>query len=336
MEFKKYNSIENAYQKIVLEQIIIHGFEKEIYVVQEKVHGANFSFFTDGKLVKIAKRTDFIQEDETFYNAQKVAEKYHDSVLQLFEKVKEQFDDIETLVIYGELFGGHYNHKDVVPIKEAIKVQKGIDYSPENDFYAFDIKLNGTHYLDVATANTFFETMNFFYAKTLFEGTLKEALKYPNEFNSKIPDWLGLTALEDNITEGVIIRPAQVKYFGNGSRVILKNKNEKWSEKTKVKRDKTVHKEVVFTENAQIVWEEIQTYITTNRLYNVLSKEGEFTPKMMGKITGLFAQDILTDFMKEQAESFNILEKEEQKGITKRLNNVIIKMIKEEFMTLKV
>lgn len=336
MEFKKYNSIENAYQKEVLEQIIIHGFEKETYIVQEKVHGANFSFFTDGKVVKIAKRTDFIHENETFYNAQKVAEKYHDKVLQLFEKVKEQFEAIETLVIYGELFGGHYNHKDVVPIKEAIKVQKGIDYIPDNDFYAFDIKLNGTHYLDVTTANTFFEAMNFFYAITLFEGTLEEALKFPNEFHSKIPDWLGLPALEDNITEGVIIRPAQVKYFGNGSRVILKNKNEKWSEKTKVKKDKTAHKEVVFTDNAQAVWEEIQTYITTNRLYNVLSKEGEFTPKMMGKITGLFAQDILTDFMKEQAESFNTLEKEEQKGITKRLNNAIIKMIKEEFMTLKV
>ena len=67
-----------------------------------------------------------------------------------------------------------------------------------------------------------------------------------------------------------------------------------------------------------------------------MSKEGEFTPKMMGKVTGLFAQDILNDFMKEQTESFNTLEKEEQKGITIRLNNVIIKMIKEEFMTLKV
>jgi Rnl2 family RNA ligase len=336
MEFKKYNSIENAYQKGVLEQIIIHGFDKETYVVQEKVHGANFSFFTDGKVVKIAKRTDFVQENETFYNAQKVAEKYHDKVLQLFEKVKEQFADIETLVVYGELFGGHYNHEDVVPIKDAIKVQKGIDYNPDNDFYAFDIKLNGTHYLNVATATTFFEAIDFFYAKTLFEGTLEEALKYPNTFNSKIPEWLGLPDLVGNITEGVIIRPAEVKYFGNGSRVILKNKNEKWSEKTRVKKDKTAHKEPVFTVNAQRVWEEIQAYITTNRLYNVLSKEGEFQPKMMGKVTGLFAQDILTDFMKEQAESFNTLEKEEQKGITKRLNNTIIKMIKEEFMTLKV
>lgn len=336
MEFKKYNSIENAYQKGVLEQIIIHGFEKEIYVVQEKVHGANFSFFTDGKKVKIAKRTDFIQENETFYNAQKVAVKYHEKVLQLFEKVKEQFPDIMTLVVYGELFGGHYNHPEVAPIKEAIRVQKGIDYSPDNDFYAFDIKLDGTHHLDVATANSFFEALDFFYAKTLFEGTIEEALKYPNVFHSEIPDWLGLPKLENNITEGVIIRPNLTKYFGNGSRVILKNKNEKWSEKAKVKKDKLEHKEVAFTENTQAVWEEMQSFITTNRLYNVLSKEGEFTPKMMGKITGLFAQDVLTDFMKENLEVFTTLEKEAQRAITKRLNNVIVKMIKEEFMTLKV
>ena len=335
MEFKKYSSIENAYQKGILEQIIIHGFEKETYIVQEKVHGANFSFFTDGKEVKIAKRTEFIQEDETFFNAQKVAVKYHDKVLQLFEKVKEDFPDILTLVVYGELFGGHYKHLEVAKVKDAIKVQKGIDYAPYNDFYAFDIKLNGTHYLDVATTNSFFETLNFFYAKTLFEGSLEDALKYPNEFNSKIPDWLGLPKLENNIAEGVIIRPIHIKYFGNGSRVILKNKNEKWSEKTRVRKDKTNQKEVVFNDNTQAVWDEIQTFITTNRLYNVLSKEGEFNPKMMGKLTGLFAQDVLKDFMKEHAVGFTALEKEAQKGITKQLNTTIIKMIKDEFITFK-
>ncbi|RTZ48577.1 hypothetical protein EJ377_12530 (plasmid) [Chryseobacterium arthrosphaerae] len=35
-------------------------------MVQEKVHGANFSFFTDGKEIKIGKRTAFIEKDENF------------------------------------------------------------------------------------------------------------------------------------------------------------------------------------------------------------------------------------------------------------------------------
>jgi Rnl2 family RNA ligase len=336
MEFKKYNSIENAYQKQVLEQIIIHGFDKETYVVQEKVHGANFSFFTDGKTIKIAKRSDFIEDSDKFYNAHKVLENYKEAVFKLFALTKEKFPATEFVVIFGELFGGSYNHKAVAPSNTDIKVQKGIDYAPHNDFYAFDIKLNATHYLNVTDCNEIFEETGFFYAKSLFEGTLKEALEYPNEFNSLIPKWLGLPEIGTNICEGVIIRPVQTRYFGNGSRVILKNKNEKWSKKSAIRKEREPQTAVNFSNEAQTVWESIQNYITINRLYNVLSKEGEFSPKMLGKLIGLFAQDVLTDFKKEHQMVLETLEKEDQKGINKRLNNVIITVIKEELMTLKV
>jgi hypothetical protein len=47
-------------------------------------------------------------------------------------------------------------------------------------FYAFDIKLNGTHFLDVATANGIFWSIDF-YAKTLLEGSL-EKLEISNRF----------------------------------------------------------------------------------------------------------------------------------------------------------
>jgi Rnl2 family RNA ligase len=335
MEFKKYNSIENAYQTEVLEQIIKHGFEKETYIVQEKVHGANFSFHTNGTEVRIAKRSGFIEENEVFYNAQTVAKNYHERVVNLFVKVKERFPETMTITVFGELYGGSYNHPNVTINKEAIKVQKGINYNPDNDFYAFDIKINENEYLDVALANEFFETIGFFYAKTLFNGSLKEALDYPNEFNTLIPAWLGLPVLENNLTEGVIIRPEKTHFFGNGSRVILKNKNEKWSEKSKVRSERVPVETEALSETAENVWNELQRFLTTNRLYNVLSKEGEFTPKMMGKLLGLFAQDALTDFMKEHSIAFETLEKEERKLITKRLNQSATKLIKEEFITLK-
>jgi Rnl2 family RNA ligase len=336
MEFKKFNSIENAYQKTVIDQIFIHGFDQGKYVVQEKVHGANFSFFTDGVKIKIAKRTDFIQEDEKFYNAQEVLNKYQKKVIEIFEKVKNEFEDVSTVVIYGEIFGGFYPHKDVEKVENAIRVQKGIEYCPANDFYAYDIKINGTHFLPVAKTNEIFEEIGFFYAKTLFEGTLVEALNYPNTFNSFIPSWLGLPTLESNITEGTIIRPSEVRYFGNGSRVILKNKNEKWSEKSHEKRERKPQNEILFSEKAEKVWAEIQDYITINRLQNVLSKTGEFHPKLMGKIVGLMAQDVLEDFLKENPIGFDALEKEEHKSINKRTNNMIIKLIKDEYMTLKI
>jgi Rnl2 family RNA ligase len=334
MEFKKYNSIENTYQEKVLEQIFIHGFEKETFIVQEKVHGANFSFYTDGEMIKIAKRSDFILPDEVFYNAQTVAEKHFEKVFNAFEMVKVKFPETKFIIIFGELFGGNYNHPEVNRVKDAIKVQKGIDYGPENDFYAFDIKINGTDYLDVETANEIFEKNGFFFAKPLFKGCLEEALQFPNEFNSLIPEWLGLPALEKNICEGVIIKPLNPKFFGNGSRVILKNKNEKWTEVQKT--DKTNTKtEVHFSEEGQKVWDTIESYITINRLYNVLSKEGEFDPKKTGKVIGLFSQDVLSDFKKDHPLLLESLEKEEQKLINKKLNNKVIIMIKEEFMTFK-
>ncbi|MFP8895779.1 RNA ligase, Rnl2 family [Chryseobacterium sp. EZn1] len=338
MIFKTYNAIENAYQARVIEQIRMQGFGDEVFIVQEKVHGANFSFFTDGKEIKIAKRTAFIEKDEKFFNAHQVLERYRNNVIEVFQKVKTIHPDVETVVIYGELFGGGYQHKEVESVKDAVKVQKGIEYAPHNEFYAFDIKLNGVTYLDTELVNQIFEETGFFYAKILFQGSLEEALKFPNVFNSKIPAWLGLPELEDNRCEGTIVKTLKTRYFGNGARIILKNKNEKWVEKAKMvkKEGKTVQKQIHFSEKAQEIWEEIQKYATANRLNNVLSKIGEFEPKMIGKVIGLFAQDILEDFDKDFSAAFMAIEKEEQKRINKKLNSLVIDFIKEELMTLKV
>lgn len=337
MIFKTYNTIENAYQTRTIEQIRMQGFGDEVFVVQEKVHGANFSFFTDGKEIKIGKRTAFIEKGEKFFNAHEVLEHYRKNVMDLFQRVKSIHPQTETVVIYGELFGGGYKHKEVEPVKNAVKVQKGIEYAPHNEFYAFDIKLNGTTYLDTDVVNQMFEETGFFYAKIVFQGSLEEALKFPNVFDSKIPGWLGLPEIENNICEGTIVKTLKTRYFGNGSRVILKNKNEKWTEKSKmVKKDRPVKEHICFSDTAGNIWEEIQKYITVNRLNNVVSKIGEFHPGMMGKVIGLFAQDILEDFGKDFPEAFTSIEKEEQKRINKKLNTLVINCIKEELMTLKV
>lgn len=330
MIFKTYNSIENAYQTRVIDQIRMQGFGDEVFIVQEKVHGANFSFFTDGKEIKIAKRTAFIEKEEKFFNAHQILERYREKVIEAFGKVKSLYPAVETVVIYGELFGGGYKHKAVDPVKDAIKVQKGIEYAPHNEFYAFDIKLNGTTYLNTEIINRIFEETGFYYAKTLFQGRLEETLAFPNVFDSKIPGWLGLPELESNKCEGTIIKTLETKYFGNGSRVILKNKNEKWIEKSKVvrKQDKKVQKQILFGEEAQKLWEELEQYATVNRLNNVISKIGEFRPAMTGKLIGLFAQDILDDFGKDFPEAFGSIEKEEQKRINKKLNAVVIDMVK--------
>ena len=49
IQFKKYNSIENTFDKEFAERIIQEGIDKKEFVVQKKVHGSNACFITDGK-----------------------------------------------------------------------------------------------------------------------------------------------------------------------------------------------------------------------------------------------------------------------------------------------
>jgi hypothetical protein len=56
--------------------------------VLEKVHGANFCFITDTKDLICARRTDVLDESETFYDWQKVRNKLKDNILELANEVK--------------------------------------------------------------------------------------------------------------------------------------------------------------------------------------------------------------------------------------------------------
>ncbi|MEP0263104.1 RNA ligase, Rnl2 family [Dokdonia sp.] len=327
--FKKYNTIENTYREKVIEQIHLHGYGKDTFVVQEKVHGANFSFICDGKNIYVAKRTTIIEEGEQFCNYLFVVDTYKERILRLFSLLKNDIPEVQTIHVYGELFGGSYEHPEVKKNPIMVKVQKGISYSPKNDFYAFDICINQEYYLDVHQANTYFETLNIFYAKTLFEGNLQDCLEYPNVFNTHIPLWLGFPEMENNFCEGVVIRPTKNRIFRNGSRVILKNKNEKWSEKSKVKK---VVKPIEFTEEETTLWNILNSYLTDNRLVNVQSKLGDFQIKTIGKTIGLFAKDALIDFTKEHNDLWDIIEKDRRKVITKRLNIAAATLVKAMYL----
>lgn len=152
MKFYKYNSIENSYQTNFIQSIYLSGFGDKEYVVQEKVHGANLSFITDGKKVSIAKRTGFIETDESFYNAIALLKRYKKQVKSLFDYLSKS-RKIDNLTIFGELFGGGYPHAEVASDDSAKLIQQGIYYCPNNEFYAFDILIDGKEYLDFDEAN---------------------------------------------------------------------------------------------------------------------------------------------------------------------------------------
>ncbi len=251
-----------------------------------------------------------------------------------------EVSQIESLTIFGEYFGGIYPHKDVKKNKLAKTIQKGVYYCPDNEFYAFDILLNNHIYLDVDTCINLFEQHNFIYSKDLFRGNLDDCLNYSNSFQSTIPPLFNLPELESNICEGIIIRPVKTLFLNSGSRVLLKNKNEKWTEKNKTSNKEILTKikneESILSPLGVFLLEEIGKLINLNRLLNVISKIGEINPeKDYGKLMRLFSKDVLDDFIKSFDLDFKSLEKSEQKIITKNLNKVIGVLISEYLVEIK-
>ena len=338
LEFKKYSSIENSFNREFMERVMAEMPADLEYVVQEKVHGANTSFLCDGNEVKFAKRTSVLAEGENFYEYAELLEAYKDRVLSLFGKVKARYPKITHISVFGEMFGGRYPHDNVKVSHKLSLIQKGVCYTPEHEFYGFDIYLfedGNNRFLPVEEVNELFEVEGFFYARTLFRGTLIECLKYPNAFESKIAEWLGLPTIEDNICEGVVIRPVVPMYLRNGSRVLIKNKNERFSEKKSVKtRNKLFAEPVPYSEALKALLPEAEAYVTENRLANVVSHIGEVHfPKDFGKVMGLFSKDVLDDFLKEHGSAYTALDKCEQKSLNKELNKLCTTLVKKVYMS---
>jgi len=338
IEFKKYSSIENSFSREFMEHVVAEMPQDLEYVVQEKVHGANTSFLCDGEEVRFAKRTSMLADGEQFYDYPELLDRYKDRVQKLFADIKAKYPEVTHISVFGEMFGGLYPHDGVKVAHKVALIQKGVCYTPEHEFYGFDIYLfaeDGGRFLPVDEVNELFETEGFFYAKTLFHGTLTECLKHPNAFQSKIAEWLGLPAIEDNICEGIVIRPVTPMYLKNGSRVLIKSKNERFAEKKSVKkRNKLFAEPVPYSDALKILIEEGETYVTENRLANVVSHIGEVHfPKDFGRVMGALSKDVLDDFLKEHGGSYAALDKCEQKSLNKELNKLCTALVKQVYMS---
>ena len=337
IEFKKYSSIENHFYKDYLDQVREQVPADMQWVVQEKVHGTNTSFLCDGNDVKFAKRTSILEDDEKFYDYQEILEEYRDKVMALYRKVCQLHEDVESISVFGELCGGAYPHPDVHRIGRLTLIQKGVFYTPGHEFYGFDIYLftkDGGYYLSVDETNALFEAEGFFYARSLFTGSLDDCLKHPNQFQSKIAEWLGLPAIEDNVCEGIVIRPVIPFYLRTGSRALIKSKNEKFAEKKSVKRrNKQLEQLVEYSKELTELLGLLDPFINENRLANVVSHIGEVQiPRDLGKLIKEMSYDVVEDFLKEHSALYNVIDKSEVKIFNKELNKMVSALVKKVYM----
>jgi len=183
------------------------------FIASEKLHGSNFSIYTDGKSIKCARRNGFLEAGENFHQAQNIAEQLKPKILELYNFLDPNSENI--VILFGEVTGE--------------RVQLGISYG-ENAVRFFDICIVSEtgqkflHFDDFVIACEKFELET---VPVIQEGTLAELLKLNPEFDSHILKQSG------NVAEGYVIKFWKELIFENGDereRLMLKYKCSKFDE----------------------------------------------------------------------------------------------------------
>jgi len=350
--FKRYCSFDNHYDQRLVgkirETIKACGEEDGIWDATEKVHGTHFAITAkryshdddgEGFILRGAKRSGFLEWDEKFHNHQRITEKYAKQVEGALLMVQAKNPAIDRITIHGEIFGGFYPGVDGsgktinTKSEDAIKVQNGVYYSPDNDWYVFDIH-DGTKYLDTDLTTEIFKRYGFFYARPLYTGTFEEIFGSNNTFNSTIPALLGSPDhenLKENPAEGLVLKPRKTIYFPNKSRVMIKSKTFQFSERAKADKaeKKLESKKQVDDPEVEAIWDALSEYITENRLNNVKSKDPKITGK---KLMGPFTEDVLDEFIRchedqELVKTFETMPKSRKSVVTKRLGTASLCLV---------
>lgn len=307
--FIKFSSIHNVSKKTL--EYALDVPSSTDWIVEEKVHGANFSFILDAEgsqcRISCARRSGIISEEgEYFYNYKELVAKHKDSLECVWKICKNNFQQrLEQVHVFGEIFGGFYG-PDYPSSQRAKLVQREVLYHPENQFIPFDIVLlfqkevDGKQriYLPYDDCVGIIEASNMMFLPPMFRGSLEKALQVPKVFLTRIPAMYGLPDLPDNYSEGLVIRPSVPCWTHNGNRVIFKNKNEKFSEICRTPKQPHIEKKATFSEEEYEILKKIMTYITDNRLNNILY-HGDVDESNKKRLAGMLCSDVWKEFQKE-------------------------------------
>ena len=298
--FEKYSSLENHYNGKFIEKIRGAGFDMHTveWVAREKIHGTNFSVIITPTEIVPAKRTGFVLEGESFFGHEIIMKKYKNSFVKMQNMLNTM--DLVSVQIFGEFAGGG--------------IQKGVDYG-EKDFYVFDILADQggeTQDWDDYVVESFATGLGLKLAPLLGRGSFADLIQLPHMLDVVVNDynklagtdleaankkvWPAVVA-ESNIAEGYVLKPVYPKFFNNGSRVAIKCKNSKFSEKAK--SDKPIKAKVELTDTDKRILEIFSEYVTWNRVSNVLSHIGSVTAKDFGRVMGLTMKDIINEAARE-------------------------------------
>ena len=277
MKFKSFTKLTNTNKPKSINDIRALGYDKELWVVTEKLDGANFSFWYNGTDFKVASRSRFV--DGTFFNCQQVIDRYQSSIVDFYEQclVDGKLFQGDVLTITGELIGDNINSRVKYRYPEGMT----------RDFYAFDTSINDEPQGYMFT----YDNIDCVKCVPLIDiCTFDEALGRNNTFKSHLsPD------IEVNFSEGLSLSPVKTLFFKSGSRVWLKSKSAEFKEKG-VKQHKPV---VILSDGDNQRLQDILEFINNARVLSAISKFGEVRSADFGILMKIILEDIFEDYREE-------------------------------------
>lgn len=346
--YVSYGKIQENPNKWNLTESDYRIFKKTDWVVTEKIHGANFGIVTDGLEVRFAKRKEFLQPNEDFFDCQSLKSQLVEQAKEIFKILHTERNNLLKVFVYGELFGGEYPHPDIPAVPHVQAVQTGIYYSPKIEYCAFDmaVEMKGNlvlpDYLDYDKALNLFQQVGLMGTKPLFIGRYEEALAYSPEFDSIIPALFSLPNLPfRNPAEGIVIKPLKSIYVETHKgkiRPILKIKIPEFAE------DRRFHQATKWTSQKfsplptltqglsieEELTQEMLALVTETRLSNVISKIGRVSGSAEGRkqqLVQLLMQDVLETFNEEWESLFSALSGESQQILMEQLQQESQKLV---------
>lgn len=313
----------------------------DLWNVTPKVDGSNFAIYFDetGSIVP-AKRGGTLTMTTAFFNFQRVFDKYGVSAFtNMYEAIRDVHhtfnnEPVIDVSFHGELCGGHY--PDMPTIPGAKRVQARIHYSNDTEFVMFDIRLwtgdSRYYYMPHDMVVWYCRDYGIPVVPILHVGTLDECLAWSAQHRSD-PDimWdiFGMPhEVEGNLREGHVIKPHHKTLFKGDSRVIFKDKSDKFNEggKNKIKKD---YVPVKYSDALMGILEFVHDYVNYNRFCSVTSKFGEFSIKDFGTLMKLMVEDIEDELTRDG----------DYEGLTEvdkcELHKILIKKVSAEFVANK-
>jgi Rnl2 family RNA ligase len=283
IRFVKYPSILNV--KAAKKKKDIAKLNDLGWVLQEKIHGANFQIIVyreeDGSLVvKFASRNRILPKGDAQSTIKELDFFDYSHLIEPITKAATNLWDMlsikEQLNIYGELYGGN--------------IQREIKYSDKIQFKVFDVLSDRKKWMDYEELEKVVPTAGFKTVPIKMKGTIEELCNQSSEFTS---DW----SEHSENAEGNV-----VKIIIDGCKFAIKCKAPSFTEKHTGK--KTTQVEVNFAKmrikHVQLKEEEIGRYLTTHRLATVYSKRGPPTKETkLGEVAKELAFDIIKDYTED-------------------------------------